>query len=80
MEHVLSTQQATVEPPRSQGAGPGLRLRRATGLDLFCPSHLDLSDEHGLPARPPGITLPLIYYSMGNYSSPRNISFHLILS
>lgn len=32
------------------------------GLALGCWRPLDLSDEHGLPARPTGIILSLIYY------------------
>lgn len=52
MEHLLPIQQPTVEPKRSQGAEPGLRFRGTPGLEMFCQSHLDLSDEQGLPARP----------------------------
>lgn len=78
MECVLPTQPPMGEPTRNpqHGTWP----KGPPGMELSCLKPLHLSDEHGLPARPPGIILSLIYYYMGNYSLPRNISFHLILS
>ena len=57
-----------------------MRFGGAPGSRAVLSKPLGLSDEHALPARLPGIILSLIYYSMENYSLPRNISFHLILS
>lgn len=80
MECVLPTQPPMGEPKRNPQHGTWPKGREPPGMGLSCLKPLHLSDEHGLPARPPGIILSLIYYYMGNYSLPRNISFHLILS